>query len=112
MTFAPRRFPDTITRRRQAPGAFNDFGEWVPGATAETTMRASVQPLSLDDVDTAGGVQSVERLKVYVPQPAALAAAFDDREADRVLVNGLDYVVEESRSWRGSHTRATILRAT
>ena len=64
---SPRRFPDTIVRRRQGPGGRNRFGEFEPGATVETLLRASVQPLDLEDRDISGeGARLVERLKVYV----------------------------------------------
>ena len=112
MTLAPRRFPDRITRRRQAPGETNVFGEFVPGAITEVEFAASVQPLALEDSDLTGGASLVERLKVFVPAAGALGAAFEDREADEVTYNGVTYVVEESRSWPGSHTRATVLRET
>ena len=112
MTLAPRRFPDRVTRRRQAPGATNAFGEFVPGAITEVEFAASVQPLSLEDSDLTSGASLVERLKIFVPEPGALLAAFEDREADTVAYGGREFVVEESRSWPGSHTRATILRET
>ena len=107
-----RRFPDTITRRRQGPGGFNQYGEFEPGAVQETEFKASIQPLKLEDLDTTGGARVSHRLKVYIPEPGALAAAFGDAEADQVLVDGLEYVVEESKTWRGSHTRAVLLRET
>ena len=109
---AMRRFPDTITRRRQGPSTVNPFGETVPGALTEDEVRASVQPLSLQDSDFAGGISVSHRPTVFVPQPAALRAAYEDREADTVVVDGLEYVVEESQSWRRSHTRARLLRET
>lgn len=109
---AVRRFPDRITRRRQGAQTVNQFGEFVPGAITESELRASVQPMTLEDSDHAGGVSVSSRLSVYVPQPGALAAAFEDAEADTVIVDGLEYVVEESQSWRGSHTRAILLRET
>ena len=112
MTLAPRRFPDRITRRRQAPGATNAFGEFVAGAITEVEFAASVQPLALEDSDLTGGASLVERLKVFVPAAGALLAAFEDREADTVAYLGVEFVVEESRSWPGSHTRATVLRET
>ena len=112
MTYSPRRFPDKITRRRQAPGATNSFGEFQPGATTEVTFAASVQPLKLEDSDLAGGVSLVERWVVFVPEPDALRAAFEDRNADTVIVFGTTFVVEESRSWPGSHSRAVLLRET
>ena len=112
MTLSLRRFPDRIVRRRQAPGDRNNTGEFVPGVVTDTELRASVQPLKLADADIAGGEQLAETLKVYIAESDALAAAFEDREADTVLWNGATYTVVESRSWPGGHTRATILRET
>lgn len=109
-------FPDTITRRRTMPGHRDEHGEYVKGSTVDTELRANVQPLALTDSDFVGGAQVLERLKVYVPDDAegddALAAAFDDSTADEVVYDGKTYEVEESRRYRGSHVRATLLRAT
>ncbi len=144
-----RRFPDLVTRRRTMPGARNEFGEFVDGAVRESTLRASVQPLSIKDADFVGGAQERARVKVYIPSAAietvieqdiltwggqpldwaaaplswgrivqnespgvALVAAFSDSSADRVEVAGTEYVVEESRYWPRSHTRAILLRET
>ena len=104
------KFPDTITRRRQEPGSRDMYGTFIDGAITEVDLRASVQPLLLDDSDTAGGAVFTHRLKIYVSQPDALRAAFEDREADVCVVDTLDYIVEESQSWRGSHTKAIVLR--
>ncbi|MCY4658613.1 MAG: hypothetical protein OXF93_02190 [Acidobacteria bacterium] len=112
MTLSPRLFPHTITRRRRGADTFNDFGELVPGSVTETTLRASVQPMTLEDSDFAGGVSVSERRSVYVPAAAALSAAFEDRGADVVVVDGDTFIVESSQSWRGSHTRAILLRET
>ena len=76
----------------------------------EVELRANVQPISLEEQDAAEGDRLDHRLRVYVPQPDALIAAFEDRQADAVLIDGVEYTVERSRSWRGSHTRATLLR--
>ena len=110
MKISRRRFPHSITRKRQLPGEFNDFGEFVAGATEEVELRANVQPLGNEDEDVLEGSRLDERLKVYVPEPDALVAAFEDRQADQVIVDGNEYVVEKSRSWPGSHTRAVVLR--
>ena len=112
MTLALRRFPETIMRLRTASAGRNSAGEYIEGAIVEAELRASVQPIALTDADVTGGVSLVERFKVYVPEPGALRAAFDDSIADRVLWDGETYTVVESRSWAGSHTRATVLRAT
>ena len=68
--------------------------------------------MKLEDIDTTEGARVSHRLKVFIPEPGALAAAFDEAQADHVVVDGLDYIVEESQSWRGSHTRAVLLRET
>ena len=112
MTLSPRLFPDTITRRRTTGGGFNEFGEPIEGVVTETELRANVQPMTLEDSDFAGGVSVSERLSVYVPAAAALSAAFDDGDADVVVVDGDTFIVESSQSWRGSHTRAILLRET
>jgi len=106
---AARRFPQTITRRRQSAGSFNDFGEFEPGQVVEVAFRASVQPLGVEDLDLPGGTRISVRRKVFVPVPNALAAAFGDAEADHVLIDGVLFVVEESQSWPGSHTKAVVL---
>ena len=105
-----RRFEDLITRLRETPAERNSAGEYVGGVSTETDLRASVQPLALTDADVADGVSLVERFKVYVPQADALRAAFDGSVADRVVIGGHEFVVAESRTWPGSHTRATVLR--
>ena len=148
MTLAARRFPTEIIRLRQAPGDFNVYGEYVPGATLETPLKANVQPVGLKDADIVGGAQLIERLKVFVPyaptvighepnlmkwgmdlfrwgadrfsfgqraiygtEGPSLAAAFEDRQADRVRYLGKMYVVEESETW-SDFVRAVLLRAT
>ena len=105
-----RRFPDTITRRREAPGERNEFGEWTPGAMSEKEFPASVQPLGLEDRELLEGARLVRRFKVYIPEPGALAAAFDDAGGDRVLFDGAEYAVESSESWL-DHTKAIIVRS-
>ena len=67
MTLAARRFPTKIIRLRQAPGRFNQYGEFEAGPTFETLLSANVQPVSLADSDITGGAQLIERLKVFVP---------------------------------------------
>lgn len=112
MTLPPRLFPETVTRRRRTGGGTNQFGEPEPGVVTEIELRASVQPMTLEDSDFAGGVSVSERLSVFVPQAGALSPAFGDGDADEVVVDGVTFTVESSMAWRGSHTRAILLRET
>ena len=116
-TLAPRRFPDVIIRYRIGRGRYV-LGEWVEGVEESIELAASVQPLSLEDSDFAGGAQTRSLVKVFVPQSAdpnaspltpILAAAFAKSTADQVLWAGERYTVEESRRWP-RHTRAILIR--
>ena len=104
-----RRFPDSIIRRRTSPGFRDSFGEWQAGGPVDIEFSASVQPLGTEDAELVGGTQLSARFTVYVPEPGALEAAFDDSEADRVLIDGVSFTVVESWSWR-QHTKASLLR--
>ena len=35
----------SVARTRASEGAYNDDGEWVPGSTTSTTIKAVVQPV-------------------------------------------------------------------
>ena len=115
MRLSGRRFPHTITRQRQTPGHFNQYGEFVPGSTLTHDFRANVQPLSLTDDLLSEGARIMERIKIYVPidesRPTVppLRAAETDTEPDKVLYNSKTYQVEESWFW-GDHVLATALR--
>ncbi len=78
---------------------------------SEDVFRASVQPLGLEDRELLEGARLVRRFKVFVPEPNALAAAFDDAKGDLVLVDGAEYIVESSESWP-NHTKAIVSRTT
>ena len=63
----PRRYPHAITRKRSGPPSRNFFNELVPGPIVETDLRASVQPVRLQDVPTEGGQQYQGHLLAFVP---------------------------------------------
>ncbi len=112
-SLASLRFPDEIVRLRFDAGDYDDTGRWQSGDPVEAPMRASVQPVALEDVDNLGeGARLRQRLRVYVPSSSGeLRAAADTAEADRVHVGGKVYTVEESRTWP-DHTRAVLIRET
>ena len=64
---ALRRFPHEVVRRRQQPGARNQYGEHVEGGIVTAILPASIQPLSLTDTNTAAGVSLLSRLAVFCP---------------------------------------------
>ena len=112
MTLPPQAFPETVVRRRQDAGQRNEYGEFLRAKVTETPLRASIEPLGLEvEYDLRAPLPSpVARLKAYVRGPDAVSAAGQDQPADTVLVDGVVYIVVESRSWPGSHTVATLQR--
>ena len=108
MRLAARRFPDRIVRRRQGPGT-RVAGRYVEGAVTETPLRASVQPVAVEDVLQEGGERLSDRRRIYVPGRSQLRAAADDSEADTVVIEGEAFAVVEAEAWR-SYTRAVVLR--
>ena len=107
----PKRFPDTITRRRESPGMRNNFGEWIPGSTTDEEFSASVQPVSLEDENLLEGARSIERIKVLIPEPDVLRAAFDDAAADVVVFESREFTTEKTMAWP-KHTAAIASRTT
>ena len=76
MRFAARRFPDRLLRRRETPGHRDGLGVWIPGAVIDTELRASVQPIQVDDSENEGGSQFRERLRCFVlPHRSRVAPA-------------------------------------
>ena len=74
-------------------------------STAVATLLYDGDPVSFrgDPLTLFAGFEVADR--------HALAAAFEAAGADRVIVEGAVYVVQESRTWK-NFTRATLLRET
>ena len=109
MRLSLRRFPDTITRVRTTGRRVN--GLWVDNPPVETTHRASVQPISLEDEVERDGARLTERVRAYVPEESVLRAADDEQPTDEVTWFKRRYKVERSESW-GKYTQAVLFRET
>lgn len=71
-----------------------------------------MQPVSLeDDISGGDGARVVERVKVFIPEPDALRAAFETGKADRVRWFNREYKVERSEAW-GKYSQAVLFRET
>ena len=108
-----RRFPDRIVRIRTTGRRVD--GLWQDDDPAETTHRASVQPIEIESLPEVSGERPIERVKVFIPEPDALRAANDDGEADRVRWFNREYTVERSEDWgngpKQRFTQAVLLRS-
>ena len=85
---------------------------YVPAAEVETIIESDTLTWGGEPLEWARAPLSWGRI-IQVEAPGqALRAAFEDSVADRVDVGGVEFIVEESRFWPRSHTRATVLRET
>ncbi len=85
---------------------------YVPSAEVETIIESDTltwngEKLAWGDAPLSWGTV----LQDEAPG-VALRAAFDDSTADNVVVGAFTFVIEESRYWPRSHTRAILLRET
>ena len=102
-----RRYPDTITRRRTRPGMRDSTGVWIPGAVDEEEFSASVQPGALKRVQNIEGVAIEGMLRCYIPQAGALEPRRSSADADIVIYDGGEYLVEKVEFWP-NHTAAEM----
>lgn len=116
MPVAPLLSARDITRRRFAAGSRNGSGVWVDGAATDSTIRASVQPLSGSELQRLPeGERERRRRKVYVRDADDLrvASQFAQHSADRLLIDGDWYEVEQLDDWSASrllpHWRAQVV---
>jgi hypothetical protein len=107
-----------VTRRRFAAGAVNGTtGRWVAGASSDTTIQMSVQPMGDRELSTLPEGERVGQvLKGYT---TADIRTLDDKAspvqaADRVVIDSLVYevraVVEETALL--AHKRVRLMRLT
>lgn len=88
-----------VLRRAAGSGAYDDDGVWQPGGgLEEMTIKASVQPANMDEVDALpSGARLTHTVKIYTATelyPAKQAAGGGpSREADILLYRGEQYKI-------------------
>ena len=105
------RFPNTITRRRFSI-TLNEYAEPITTHVDEE-FPAAVHPIELDPLTLPEGVRLSDRLRVYTLPGVLRGVDPATRTAsDAILVDGIEYNLESFITWRGSHSRADLARAT
>lgn len=99
-------FGEDATLVREAPGARNEYGEWVPGAPVETAIRVTWQPAPGKDrwsnfarVVEEGGLRLEGLAVVYAT--VELFAAGDGTTGDIVSRGGTRHRVRAVEAWPG-----------
>ena len=103
------RFPHTVTRRRFAV-TLNQYAEPIT-THVDAEFPASIQPIELDPLTLPEGVRLSDRLRVYTLPGVLRGVDPATRTAsDGILVDGIEFNIESFITWRGSHTRADLVR--
>ena len=75
-----------VTRTRATEGAYNDDGEWVPGSSVSTTIKAVVQPVKGNQLmDMPEGIRTEAGWIAWSRSDIAVD--------DRITNNGVNYRV-------------------
>ena len=86
------RKPITVTRTGQ--GDYNDEGVWVEGIPAELSVRMSVQPLRLEEMDALPeGRRSSKAVKIYAESQLLPADQGARQNADQVTWQGKQWEI-------------------
>lgn len=106
---------EPVTLRRYASGSRGADGRWVPDATTDTTIRASVQPLTERELASLPeGERESDQRKVYTKSDLVVGRQEDSIQSDRLSWDGGDtwYEVRAAAKERSvlPHTKARVVR--
>jgi hypothetical protein len=108
---------EPITRRRFAAGSRGADGRYTPGATTDTTISASVQPLTGIELQTLEeGDRQRDPKRVYTDSDLRTSNQHVTPKtvADHVIIDTLVYQVRRVDTWRGTapipHVKAIVVR--
>lgn len=107
----------SVTRRRFAAGSRGSDGRWDAGASTDSTIQMSVQPLSGHELATLPeGERSSVNLKGYTEADVRTLDQVDGEAADHIIIASGPYAgTYEARADNGqtallTHKRIRLLR--
>lgn len=104
-----------VTLRRYAAGSRGSDGRWAPGSTTDTTIRASVQPLTERQLASLPeGERQTDQRKVLTTTALRVGRQSEDTQGDRLSWDGGTtwYEVRQADEWFAvlPHTEARVAR--
>lgn len=92
---------ETVTRRRFAAGSRGSDGRWTDGASTDTSIAMSVQPMTDRDLRSLPeGERSLEQLKGYTEADVRTLSQQDGAAADHIQVRGSWFEVRQVEEQR------------
>ena len=109
MTTPFEYFRTPITLRRLASGSYVD-GLWVEGAPTDSTITASIQPLSGEDMKSLPEARrQSEGYNMFTStQVKTVEDAGSDQNADKIVFSGKEYEVYQVKPWQ-NNTNFTLV---
>jgi hypothetical protein len=104
---------ESITRVRYAAGTRGTDGRYVPGASTSSTIAASVQPATDEDLQTLPeGERTRQAKRVYTATELRCASQHSDWQSDRLTIDSVSYEVRRVDRERKvlPHYRAIVVR--
>ncbi len=104
---------ELITLRTFAAGSWDASGVFVPGASTDTTISGSVQPLEGEDREILPeGERHRDGIKVYTKSAVRPVDQYTAESAQHFIVDGVVYEIWNAKRWRDVivHTKALALR--
>lgn len=104
-----------VTLRRFGAGTRDSFGAFVPGATVDTVIKASVQPMRGQELAILPeGERQKDQRKVYTLTELRTADQSLQAPPDQLLIDGLAYQVQQVEPWPSvsplPHFKARVVR--
>jgi len=102
LIFAFRTPTDATVTRQDAGGGYVD-GEYVGGATTNTTIQMSIQPLTAKEVLKLPEAQRTKQwVKGYASEALFTSEQSASKKADRVSLNGRNFEVITVEYWESA----------
>ena len=96
-------FRSPIILRRPSAGSYVN-GRWVEGSTTNSTITASIQPVTGEDMEELPEARrESEAYKMYTStEIKTIQEAGSDQNADRVLFFGKEFEVHQVNPWQNN----------
>ena len=114
IAFASRHFQESATLIVEAAGDYNDAGQFVPGATTESTVTVVTWPLTANEGmlyrDILPGGARISEMRWFCLQEvlAPLRVGTAATNGDKFRYDGLNYTVRAVQPWKPHEFQAAL----
>ena len=93
---------ESVQLKRTPAGAYDEHGRYIELEPETTTIQAAVQPAKQEELVRAEEGRRVRGgVKIYTETELFTASVEDQRQADVIVWDGIEWEVEEVNDWEG-----------